>query len=130
MKFLQSLSLPLVAAILSLTPLTPLWAEMPDTPFTLNGRPIPKVVAQVNGAEINSDFLAREMVAFKLMALQQGRKIKPESEDKIARKILQRKIEEELIYQKARLASVQVPDDIILKEIDNIEKQFPDPRLF
>jgi len=130
MKFLQSLFLPLFTVVLSLTLFIPLWAETQDKPFTLNGRPVPKVVAQVNGAEINSDFLEREMVAFKLMSLQQGRKIKPESEDKIARKILQRKIEEELIYQKARLASVQVPDPIILKEIDNIEKQFPDPKLF
>lgn len=133
MKFFQSLFLPLFTAILSLTPFTSLQAETPDAPdapFTLNGRPVPHVVAQVNGTELNSDFLEQEMVAFKLMSIQQGREIKPESEDKIARKILQRKIEEELIYQKARLASVQVPDVIILKEIDKIEKQFPHPKLF
>ena len=130
MKFFQPLFLPAFTAILSLTPFTSLQAETPDAPFTLNGRPVPKVVAQVNGTELKAEFLEREMVAFKLMSLQQGREIKPESEDKIARKILQRKIEEELIYQKARLASVQVPDGIILKEIDKIEKQFPDPKLF
>ncbi len=130
MKFFQSLFLLLFTAILSFTPFTSLQAETPDAPFTLNGRPVPKVVAQVNGTELNSAFLEQEMVAFRLMSLHQGREIKPESEDKIARKILQRKIEEELIYQKARSASVQVPDDIILKEIDKIEKQFPDPKLF
>lgn len=130
MKFLQSIFLPLFTAILALTPLTSLQAETPDEAFTLNGRPVPKVVAKVNGTELNSDFLEREMVAFKLMSLQQGRKVKPESEDKIARKILQGKIEEELFYQKARLASVQIPDEIILKEIKNIEQQFPSPKLF
>ncbi len=130
MKFLQSIFLPLFTTILLLTPLTALNAAPQDEKFTINGRPVPKVVAQVNGTELSSDFLEREMVAFKLMSLQQGREIKAESEDKIARKILQGKIEEELIYQKARLASVQVPDNIILKEIKNIEQQFPDPKLF
>lgn len=122
--------LPVFTAILSFTPFTSLQAEPQDAPFTLNGRPVPQIVAQVNGTELSSDFLEREMVAFKLMSNQQGHKVKPESEDKIARKILQRKIEEELLYQKARLASVQIPDEIILKEIKNIEKQFPDPKLF
>jgi parvulin-like peptidyl-prolyl isomerase len=130
MKIFQSLFLPLFTAILSLTAATSLKAETPDAPFTLNGRPVPKVVAQVNETQLSSEFLEREMAAFKLMSRQQGREIKPESEDKIARKILQGKIEEELIYQKARLASVQVPDEIILKEIDKIEQQFPDPKLF
>ena len=130
MKFFQSLFLPLFTAILLLTPLASLYAESQDAPFTLNGRPVPKVVAQVNGTELNAAFLEREMVAFKMMSHQQGHQIKPESEDKIARKILQSKIEEELIYQKARLAGVQIPGDIVLKEIDKIEKNFPDPRLF
>jgi len=120
----------LFTVLLALTAAVSLEAETPDAPFTLNGRPVPKVVAQVNETQLSAEFLEREMVAFQLMSLQQGRKIKPESEDKIARKILQGKIEEELIYQKARLASVQVPDEIILKEIAKIEKQFPDPKLF
>jgi parvulin-like peptidyl-prolyl isomerase len=130
MKFFQSLSLQLFTVLLALTGATSLNADTKDAPFTLNGKPVPNVVAQVNDTQLSSDFLEREMVAFKLMSLQQGREITPESENKIARKILQVKIEEELIYQKARLASVQVPDEIILKEIDNIEKQFPDPKLF
>lgn len=127
MKFFQSLFLQIFTVLLTLTPLM---AATPDVPFTLNGKPVPKVVAQVNDTQLSSDFLEREMVAFMLMSRQQGREVKPESENKIARKILQGKIEEELIYQKARLASVQVPDEIILKEIAKIEQQFPDPKLF
>ncbi len=130
MKISQSLFLHIFTVILSLTGVTNLQAETPDAPFTLNGRAVPQVVAQVNETKLSSEFLEREMVAFKLMSRQQGREVKPESEEKIARKILQGKIEEELIYQKARLASVQVPDEIILKEIDKIERQFPDPKLF
>jgi parvulin-like peptidyl-prolyl isomerase len=130
MKSFQSLFLQLFTVILALIVASSLQAEPPDAPFTLNGRPVPKVVAQVNETQLSSDFLEREMTAFKLMSRQQGREIKSESEDKIARKILQGKIEEELIYQKARLASVQVPDEIILKEIEKIEQQFPDPKLF
>jgi foldase protein PrsA len=130
MKFFQSLFLQIFTVLLTLTPLTSLMAETPGAPFTLNGKPVPKVVAQVNDTQLSSEFLEREMVAFKLMSRQQGREIKPESENKIAHKILQGKIEEELIYQKARLASVQVPDEIILKEIAKIEQQFPNPKLF
>jgi len=130
MKFFQPMFLPLLTAFLTLTPFTSPQAETSEEPFTLNGRPVPKVVAQINGKKLNSDVLERDMIAFKLMSHQQGREIKPASEDKIAREILQRKIEEELIYQKARLASVRVPDDIILKEIEKIEKQFPNPKLF
>lgn len=130
MKTFQSLSLQLFTVLLALTGAPSLHAATKDAPFTLNGKSVPSVVAQVNETKFSSGFLEREMVAFKLMSLQQGHKVNPESESKIAHKILQAKIEEELIYQKARLASVQVPDEIILKEVDKIEQQFPDPKLF
>ena len=113
-----------------LVAIAPLEAKTPKESFKINGKSVPKVVAQVNGTDLYSDFLEREMVAFKLMSIQQGKEIKPESEDKIAQKILEKKIDEELIYQKARLAGVQVPSDIILREIKNIEDQFPSKGLF
>ena len=122
--------LPLFTAILLLVPVTALKADSSKEPFKINGKPVPKVIATVNGTDIPSDFLEREMAAFKLMSSQQGKEVKPESEDKIARKIIEKEIDEELIYQKARLAGIQIPSDIILKEIKNIENQFPSPGLF
>jgi parvulin-like peptidyl-prolyl isomerase len=130
MKIFQKVVLPLLAAVLFLTPTSALTAEKPKEPFKINGKTVPKVIAQVNGTDIPVDFLKREMNAFKLMSSQQGKTVKSESEDKIARKIIDKEIDEELIYQKSRLAGVQIPDEIILKEIKNIEDQFPSPGLF
>ncbi|GJL79429.1 MAG: peptidylprolyl isomerase [Nitrospinaceae bacterium] len=127
---IQRILFPLFAAILLLTPGMALAAEASKEPFKINGKPVPEVIAKVNGTDIRSDFLEREMVAFKLMSTQQGKEIKPESEDKIARKIVEKEIDEELIYQKARLAGIQIPSEIILKEIKNIENQFPSPEFF
>lgn len=130
MKIFQGKLLPFITAILVQFPATALAADTPKEPFRINGKAVPKVIAQVNGTDLHSDILAREMVAFKLMSSYQGKTIKPESEDKIAHKILEKEIDEELIYQKARLAGVQIPSDIILKEIKKIEDQFPSPGLF
>jgi hypothetical protein len=128
MKIFQRMALPLLTAILLQAPT--LAADTPKEPFKINGKPVPKVIATVNGTDISSEFLEREMTAFELMSSQQGKEIKSGSQDKIAHKILEKEIDEELIYQQARLAGVQVPSEIILKEIKNIESQFPSPGLF
>ena len=130
MKIFQGMLLPLFTAILLQFPAPALAADTAKEPFKINGKPVPKVIAQVNGTDLHSDILVREMTAFKLMSSHQGKTVKPESEGKIARKILEKEIDEELIYQKARLAGVQIPSDIILKEIKKIEGQFPSPGLF
>jgi parvulin-like peptidyl-prolyl isomerase len=131
MKFLHSPFLLLFTAILLLTSIATLnAADTTRKPFKLNGKLVPEVIATVNGTDINSEFLEREMVAFELMSSQQGKTVKSESKNKIAKKILEKEIDEELIYQEARMAGVQIPSDIILKEIQKIEEQFPSPGLF
>jgi parvulin-like peptidyl-prolyl isomerase len=130
MKILKKMVTPLLTAILLQAPITALAADTPKEPLTINGKPVPEVIATVNGTDISSDVIKREMVAFKLMSSQQGKEVKPESENKIAQKILEKEIDEELIYQAARMAGVQIPDEIILKEIKKIEEQFPSPGLF
>ncbi len=131
MNIFQKMVFPILTALLLQAPTLALAADnTPKEPFKINGKPVPEVIATVNGTDISSDVIKREMAAFKLMSSQQGKEVKPESEDKIARNILEREIDEELIYQKARLAGVQIPSDIILKEIKKIEEQFPSPGLF
>ena len=36
-----------------------------EKPFTLNGKPVPKVVAKVNGVSVTSKILERELFAFR-----------------------------------------------------------------
>gem|GEM_PF-393212 len=130
MKFFHSPFLILFTAILLWLPSTALEAETVEETFKINGKPLPGIVAQVNGTDVLSDAIKREMVAFELMSSQQGKEVKAGAKDKIARKILEKEIDEELIYQKARLAGIQIPSDIIVQEIKKIEDQFPSPGLF
>ena len=106
------------------------WAAAADTPFTLNGKSIPKVVATVNGIQLESHLLEREMMAFKMVSARQGKKVSTDAELPLARKILDKEIAKELIYQKARKMDVQVPTDIVLKELKKIEEQFPSVPFF
>ena len=43
------------------------------TRFTLNETPVPRVVATVNGVELTSDLLKREMIAYRLLSHRQGK---------------------------------------------------------
>ena len=61
------------------------------TEFMINGKPVPKVVAKVNGTELSSDLLKREMIAYQLLANRQGKNIETEDDEKIARGLLDRK---------------------------------------
>ena len=48
--------------------------------FTLNGKPVPQVVATVNGTELTSDLLKREMIAYQLLANRQGKTVETKDE--------------------------------------------------
>ena len=98
--------------------------------FTINGKPVPGVVATVNGTDLSSDILYREMLAYRLMSAQQGRQFPKEEEDHIAQELLAKEIEKELFYQKARMTDILIPAEIVQKEIRNIENQFPSEELF
>ncbi len=113
-----------------LIPLLASWAVAADKPFTLDGKSVPKVVASVNGIELSANILEREMMAYKMISARQGEEVSTDSELPIARKILNKEIEKELIYQKARKVDVQVPTEIVLKELKKIEDQFPSVPFF
>ena len=67
--------------------------------FTINGKPVPQVVAKVNGTELTSELLKREMIAYRLLANRQGENIETEDEEKIAQGLLMKVIDDELVYQ-------------------------------
>ena len=44
-----------------------------EKPFTLNGKPVPEVIAKVNGVPLSSEILERELFAFRFRARQMER---------------------------------------------------------
>ena len=100
------------------------------TEFTINGKPVPQVVATVNGTELRSDLLKREMIAYQLMANRQGENIKTEDEEKIARVLLMKAIDDELVYQQGLKQNISIDSTTIDRELNHIQSQFPDKKLF
>ena len=49
-------------------------AEDQKEPFTLNGKPVPEVVAKVNGVPLHSQALERDLFAFRFRSKQWDRK--------------------------------------------------------
>lgn len=98
--------------------------------FSLNGQPVPEVVATVNGSELTADLLEREMTAYKLIASQQGRNVPRDQEEKIAQGVLMRAIDQELLRQKGAALNISIPPRQIDAEIDNIRKKFPSEEAF
>ena len=100
------------------------------TEFMINGKPVPKVVAKVNGTELTSDLLKREMIAYRLLANRQEKNIETEDEGKIARGLLMKAIDDELIYQQGLKQNISIDSVTIDRELNHIQSQFPDKKLF
>ena len=84
----------LLALVLVLLP-SLLWAE--SKVFELNGKPVPTVVAIVNGTTLSSAQLESEFINFRLRAHAQGKSITPSEEPLIAREVLKAEIMKEII---------------------------------
>lgn len=104
------------------------WAD--SKVFKLNGKPVPSVVAKVNGVPLNSALLESEFLSFKLRAEQQGKKIVPSEEILFAREVLKAEIMKELISQKAKSLDIKITPEKIDLEIENIEDKFPSHEAF
>ena len=96
----------------------------------INGKLVPKVVAKVNGTELSSDLLKREMIAYQLLANRQGKNIETEDDEKIARGLLMKAIDDELIYQQGLKQNINIDSATIDRELNHIQSQFPDKKLF
>ena len=100
------------------------------TEFTISGKPVPQVVAKVNGTELTSDLLKREMIAYRLLASRQGKAMETKNEEKIARGLLMKAIDDELIYQQGLKQNISIDSATIDRELNHIQSQFPDKKLF
>ena len=98
--------------------------------FKLNGKPVPAVVAKVNGKSISSAQLESDLITFRLRAQAQGNKVSPSAETLVAREMLKALIMKELITQKALSLNITVSSKKIDLEIQNIEDKFPDHTTF
>jgi parvulin-like peptidyl-prolyl isomerase len=98
--------------------------------FSLNGKPVPKVVATVNGTELTSDLLKREMIAYQLLANRQGKAIETKDEKQIAHSLLMKAIDDELIFQQGIKQNINIDPATIDQELNHIKEKFPDKKLF
>jgi len=98
--------------------------------FKLNGKPVPAVVAKVNGVSLSSSQLETEFIAFRMRTEHQGKKISASEETLVARELLKAEIMKELIAQKARSLNIKITADKIDLEIQGIEDKFPSHTAF
>jgi foldase protein PrsA len=98
--------------------------------FKLNGKPVPAIVAKVNGVALTSTQLEGELIAFRMRSELQGKKIKASEELLIARELLKAEIMKEIITQKAKSLNIQIAPDQIDLQIQGIEDKFPSHSAF
>jgi parvulin-like peptidyl-prolyl isomerase len=127
MKIKSILNLLLILFILHPTSLV---ANEKNIPFILNGKLVPKVVARVNGVQIASEVLQRDLFAFGFQSKKMGKEIMPNEEYNIARQLLKSVVASELIVQKARSLSIKITENKIDLQLKNIRAQFPNHKSF
>ena len=107
-----------------------LLAKDKGPPFTIFGKPVPQVVARVNGVALTSELLQREFFAFRFQSKQKGKEIEPNEEYSIARELLKSAVARELVVQKAKSLNIIITEKKIDLQLKSIEDQFPSHKLF
>lgn len=100
------------------------------TDFTINGKPVPQIVATVNGTELTADLLKREMIGYRLMISRQGQTLETKDEEKVAQGLLMKAIDSELVYQQGLKINIKIDPATVDRELDHIQSQFPGEKLF
>jgi len=119
-----------VKLLLLILLLFPSLVEAESAVFKLNGKPVPAVVAKVNGKSISSAQLERDLITFRLRAQAQGNKVAPSAETIVAREMLKALVMKEIITQKALSLNISISSEKIDLEIQNIEDKFPSHTAF
>jgi parvulin-like peptidyl-prolyl isomerase len=110
--------------------MTPCLVQAKPADFKLDGKPVPSVVAKVNGMPLSSARLEGEFVAFRMRSRLQGKEIKPSEELLIAREVLKAEIMKEIITQKAKSLNIDISPKQIDSQIQGIEDKFPNHNAF
>ena len=101
-----------------------------DKLFTLNGKPVPEVVAKVNGVPLKSAILQRELFGFHFQSKQLGREVKPSDEPEIAQELVKGMVARELVVQKAKDLGITITQEQIDLQLKAVEDQFPSNESF
>lgn len=105
------------------------WAETVEE-YKINGKPVPEIVASVNGTNISRGFLQGQVQAWKMMSMRQGKEVTPEEEESFARSVVTTAIELELLYQRGKELNIEVSTETIQRELRNIQTKFPNTQIF
>ena len=116
--------------IVIFSPSQTLLAKDKNVPFTIFGKPVPQIVARVNGVALTSELLQRNFFAFRFQTKQKGKEIEPNEEYGIARELLKSAVARELVVQKARSLGIAITDKKVDLQLQNIEAEFPSHDLF
>jgi len=106
----------------------PVTAE--ESPFVINGQPVPEVIADVNGVPLHSPMLRNQVQTFRLLSKQEGKPVTPEVETAFARDALNKLVDQELLYQKRKDWNIDVAAQTVDQEIAKIREQFSSETLF
>jgi parvulin-like peptidyl-prolyl isomerase len=106
------------------------FGESAEKEFLLNGKPVPPVIAIVNGEDIDSNFLVNQVKIWKITRQRQGLSVSDKEEKKYALKTLNKAIDQELLFQKGKEQNIKIKEETIQKEIENIQSKFPDVKTF
>lgn len=106
------------------------FGESIEKEFLLNGKPVPQVIATVNGEDLDSNFLVNRVKIWKITRLRQGLSVSDKEENEYALKTLNKAIDQELLFQKGREKNIKIKKETIQKEIENIQSKFPDTKTF
>ena len=98
--------------------------------FQINGKPIPTILAIVNGTNITAESLRYQVETLKMASKRKNKQITPKQQETFVRNSLSQAIEEELLYQKGKDLNIKVDTKTIQKEIDNLQTKFPDYKTF
>ncbi|MFP6638518.1 MAG: peptidylprolyl isomerase [Nitrospinaceae bacterium] len=116
--------------LLSFILLLPAGLMAKEQAFTLNGKPVPQVVATVNGVPLSSAILKRELFTFRIRSKQMGQEIKPEDEVTIGRELIKELVRREIVVQKAQSLGITITEKKIESQLKSIEDQFPSQKSF
>ena len=130
MNPISPFSTTLISILALLITLSGVVAAESDSVFLINGKPVPNIVANVNGTKLTSDLLKREMIAYRLLESRQGETMEATDEEKVARGLLMKAIDDELIYQQGLKQRINIDSATIERELNNIQSQFPGKKLF
>lgn len=106
-----------------------LWAENVEE-YKIDGKPVPEIVASVNGINISRGFLQGQVQAWKMMSMRQGKEVTLEEEESFAHSVVTTAIELELLYQRGQELNIEVSAETIQRELRNIQTKFPDTQIF